>query len=288
MGTIHVLGFSNPAAQYLLINSNQELNIYCYTSQNKKILQKDCFEYSKLKINFEDNDSIVSFIPIQYLKKYIEELRAIRKFPKSIIACSSTSIYSKVLINSPDSFEYQKFLIGEHGLMEYCLHSEREINLVILRLSLLWGGRKDNNVNLIFNLLNKYRFFPLLNKSQGLRFPMHHSYLSETIKNLIRNPLKSGIYALQGPESITYIKMIKTIKERVRNKSFLIILPKSFIVLLIRIFSTIKIKKIVSILMMIYRQENDLDFSNNNHIPNYILPKNYKKYNFEELIKVIY
>ena len=93
---------------------------------------------------------------------------------------------------------------------------------------------------------------------------------------------------MQGPESITYIKMIKAIKERVRNKSFLIILPKSFIVLLIRFFSIIKIKKIVSILMMIYRQENDLDFSKNNHIPNHILPKDYKNYCFEELIKAIY
>lgn len=288
MGSIHILGLSNPAAQYLLINSDQEFNLYCYTSKNKKILQQESFEYSKLKINFQENDSIVSFIPIQYLKKYLEELKSIRKNPKSIIACSSTSIYSKVLINSPDSFEYQKFLIGEHGLMEYCLDSEKEINLIILRLSLLWGGRKDNNVNLIFNLLNKYRFFPLLNNANGARFPIHHSYLSETIKNIIRKPLNSGIYSLQGPESITYIKMIKTIKSRARNKSFLIILPKSFIVLLIRFFSTIKMKKIVSILMMIYRQENDLDFSNYNHIPNYSLPKNDEKYSFEELIKIIY
>ena len=46
-------------------------------------------------------------------------------------------------------------------------------------------------------------------------------------------------------------------------------------------------KKIVSILMMIYRQDNDLDFSKSNHITNYILLNN-KNYSFEDLIKIIY
>ena len=82
MGSIHILGFSNPAAQYLLINSNLASNFYCYSSINKRILEQNVFEYSKLKLYFKDNDYIVSFIPIQYLKKYLQELTALKKNPR--------------------------------------------------------------------------------------------------------------------------------------------------------------------------------------------------------------
>ena len=288
MNSLHILGISNPSAQYLLIKLNKQFNFYCYSSTNKKKLATKVFNYSDLKNNFKNDDSIISFIPIEYLTLYLNKLNFKLSTPKSIIVCSSTSIDSKILNNSPDSNDYQKFLLGEHSLMELCLKSKKEINLVILRLSLLWGGRNDKNINLIYQLLKKYRIFPLSNQANGIRFPMHHSYLAATILNIIKKPINSGIYSLQGPEPIPYKKMVKLIQDRVPNKSFLILFPKNFLVILIKFFILIRIKKCISVLMMIYRQNYDLDFSKKNHVPFENLPNKDQEYNFEDLIKIIY
>tara|TARA_B100000212_G_C27293181_1_gene498190 strand:+ start:53 stop:928 length:876 start_codon:yes stop_codon:yes gene_type:complete len=291
MHNIHILGATNPTVQYFISKNNKKEKIYLYSSKEKNILDLKSYNYNQFKNIFNDKDIVISLIPIDRLSYYLGEIREKNKFPNLIIACSSTSIYSKVLEKSPDRFLYQKFLNGEHSLMNYFLNISKNINceLIILRLSLLWGGKKDKNINFIFEMFNKFRIFPVLkNNCFGKRFPLHHSYLAETLLRIIENKIATGIYSLQGPEQISYFDMINTIKCKVNKKTFLVQLPLFILNLSLRISSFLKIKKLISILMMIKRQANDLDFRDYNHLPKRVLPKENEYYKFKKLINYLY
>jgi len=294
MKRIHILGFSNPAAEYLLVKLNNQKNrCYCYSNSRKLSLETKVVPYKNIIDNFKKNDYLISFIPIIKLISYLEELEKISKYPKLIIACSSTSVNSKVLSSSPDAFAYNHFLIGEHYLLDYYVKNlQREkhnMNFLILRLSMLWGGRKDKNINFIYEFLMKFGFFPLLGVSPlGKRYPLHHSYLSETIFNILKRPLDSGIYTLQGPEQIKYDDMISEIKDKIYKKTFLIKVPIQLLNLFLKISEFFGIKKLTSILMMISRQAIDLDFKSFNHIPNKYLPNHKKNKTFKQLLNSLY
>ena len=209
-----------------------------------------------LSVQFSPGDKIVSFSPPSLSYPLIQLLLSKSKAPSTIIQLSSTSIDTKVLSGSADSSSYLHFLTGEHSIVSACLSSEQPVHLYILRLSLLWGSA-DKNVSRIYQILTKYRIFPLLSssKSLGSRAPILQAARMVYPKNLLTTPVQQGIYNVMGPEVFSYDKMVKDIGRTVDSPIYLLKLNRYFLALLLRLALFLRAKAPCSILSMILRQK---------------------------------
>lgn len=151
----------------------------------------------------------VSFMPIWVLPDYFPMLETFQA--KRVIALSSTSLYTKadstVLAERDIS---ARFADGERRLSEW---SEKHgIDWIVLRPTLIYGGGRDRNIVEISRFINRFGFFPLFGKAQGLRQPIHGEDLAEAcLKLLQKRNLTNGTYNLSGGEVLPYREMVERV-----------------------------------------------------------------------------
>ena len=133
--------------------------------------------------------------------------------PDQIIAFSSTSIEGKAGSENEKDIEIVANLRdGENWAFNY--GKKFDLPVTMLRPTLIYGGPRNQNVNLIDRIVRIFRLFPLVGDGKGLRQPVHARDLAEcVVKVLDRNDNRGGIYNLGGSEMLTYREMVSRIFE---------------------------------------------------------------------------
>jgi nucleoside-diphosphate-sugar epimerase len=148
----------------------------------------------------------IATLPIWLLAPHLPALA--RSGIKRLIAFSSTSVEAK-----RDSRDARARAIvaalagGEAAVTAAAL--DLGIGLTILRPTLIYGTGEDANVSAAARFIQRYGFFPLAWKAEGLRQPVHADDLASAALAALERPQAAGkTYALPGGETLTYRDMI--------------------------------------------------------------------------------
>jgi len=165
----------------------------------------------------------ISLMPIWALPDQFPTLEAFGA--RRIVALSSTSTFTKVA--SSDAMERAlaaRILDGEARLAAWA--SERGVEWLILRPTLIYGGGRDRNVCEIARFIRRFRFFPIVGSARGLRQPVRSSDVATAcVCALEAKGLKNCSYNISGEEILTYRDMVVRIFQTLGGRPRLVPVP---------------------------------------------------------------
>ena len=259
---IHFLGSTSPVfpffKDYICSTSTYSGTQLCaYSRHDLSLLHGELRLDSSLLTNFTAGDILISCIPIEVASAVLRALIAKKKSPSLSCLTSSSSVLFKLKKRSRDALDYLHFVLGEIDALDTYLKMPSNHKLVILRPTMLWGMRKDKNIDFIHRMLSTVGFFPVSTNSKGLRSPLHFCQFAEVLVHTLNNDLKSGIYPVMSRETMTYRQLVLSVKSTVRKSSFILPIPH-FVIKFCSLFSKYLPVFILSPLEMICRHSHDL------------------------------
>lgn len=157
----------------------------------------------------EQVDTLIHCAPIWLLPAQLNVFEHTKL--SRLVVFSSTSVISKQ--GSADSSEkrlVEQLSSAERALEEYC--SQHELNLTILRPSMIYGYARDQNVTHIARFIKKWRIMFLVGRADGLRQPVHADDLVDVSIAILQSTVTYGqTYTLAGQEVLTYQEMVERI-----------------------------------------------------------------------------
>lgn len=183
-------------------------------------------------LSFEQDEVLIHLAPIWTLGALLQNSE---RPPKRIIAFSSTSRFTKLDSSSASEREVaEKLALGENQLVE--LGREHSIGWTLFRPTLIYGAGLDQNVSKIARTIEKFRFFPLAGKGEGLRMPVHAADLANACIDALKHPkTKHQAYNLTGGEELTYKEMVERIFTALNKKTYVLPVPEGFLKALIKV-----------------------------------------------------
>jgi nucleoside-diphosphate-sugar epimerase len=150
--------------------------------------------------------SVYSVGPIHLLAKSLSVLA--EKGTNRVIAFSSSSAGSKQKSEiAHERIAAQQFIDGERQTIEIC--EAHGIPWTILRPTLIYVEGFDKNVSRIARFIQRFRFFPLAGRGDGLRQPVHGADLAAAAVTIrLVNGTVSKIYDMPGGETLPYAEMV--------------------------------------------------------------------------------
>jgi uncharacterized protein YbjT (DUF2867 family) len=126
---------------------------------------------------------------------------------RRVVLFTSTSIVTK--LNSDILAErdgLQRLAEGEQQTIEIC--TRLGVGWTVLRPTMIYDEGRDANVSRLARLIKKFGVMPLAGKGSGLRQPVHAEDLAiGALSAASSEAARNKIYALPGPEAITYREM---------------------------------------------------------------------------------
>lgn len=155
----------------------------------------------------------------------VHALRQVEQAPRlgRVIALSSASTRFKA--QSPDADERSlmaRLVEMENDLQELC--QQRDIDLTLIKPTLIYGGQDNANVSRIGGLASRMRWLPYCGR--GLRQPVHADDLARLIVEcLAMGSQSAGIWLLGGGETLDYPTMLNRISSAHGKTNRLLRLP---------------------------------------------------------------
>jgi nucleoside-diphosphate-sugar epimerase len=182
--------------------------------------------FSRTVVKYSGNEQIpswVSLIPILALADWYPLIEQYR--PRRIVALSSTSVFTK----SHSSDESERTMAAEFAEAERKLAqwaSERSIDYVILRPTLIYGYGLDRNVTQIARFIRRFGFFPVCSPARGLRQPIHADDVAKACMGAIEAAHAAGrSYNISGGETLAYKQMVVRIFEALGKSPIFLTTP---------------------------------------------------------------
>lgn len=161
--------------------------------------------------------------PIWLLPRYFSMLE--HYGARRLVALSSTSRFTKT--TSPDAVENttaSRLAEGEESLQEWA--ESKGIEWTILRPTLIYGHGRDKNIGEIARFVNRFGFFPVLGKAEGLRQPIHADDVAGTCLAALRaDGPANRAYDISGGETVSYREMVSRVFSALERSPRLVAIP---------------------------------------------------------------
>jgi nucleoside-diphosphate-sugar epimerase len=201
--------------------------VVAYTRKNQAFTPADRVQwrsYDNSPDTYTDHiECWICAAPIWVIPEHFDLLES--EGARRVVALSSTSRFGKK--NSDDLAERQlaqRLANAEETLQHWAEH--RNIQLVILRPTLIYGHGLDKNISEIARFIRRFSFFPLFAEAQGLRQPVHADDIAKAcISALLENNVQSGAYNLSGGETLHYREMVTRIFKAMGKQPRLLPIP---------------------------------------------------------------
>ncbi|TDQ38650.1 SDR family oxidoreductase [Aureibacillus halotolerans] len=246
-----VTGITGHTGRYFLqelIINNYEGPIRCIVreSSDTSLIDKSGLEIEKFIGDLRDEafldkcmkgvNKVVHIVNIRHTLPLIQA--AIKNNVQRAICVHTTGIYSKFRLASE---EYQ---IIEDKLKD--ILSETEINITILRPTMIYGDLVDRNMSKFIKMVDKLRFFPIVNNGKGLIQPVNARDLGKAYYNVLMIPDEKVKfeYVLSGDKPIALLDAFKLINKYLNKKTTFISFPLGFSVFIaksLRLFTAGKV-----------------------------------------------
>lgn len=142
-----------------------------------------------------------------------------------IVVFSSTSVTGKRTSQDVAEQELVELLAAaETAIKEFC--QRHAVNFTILRPSLIYGYRRDENISRIAKTIQRCGFMPLAGAATGLRQPVHADDLVHASVAIIDNAKTFGkTYNVVGGETLSYEHMVSRIFTALDKKCRIVHIP---------------------------------------------------------------
>lgn len=161
--------------------------------------------------------------PIWVLPSYFEYLE--KKGVRRILALSSTSRFTK---NSSSDVAEQSLAYSlteaEERMEKWA--TEKAVEWIILRPTLIYGLGKDKNVKEIARFIRWFGFFPLLGSADGLRQPIHvEDVASACLLAFNTKTVVNRAYNISGADVLSYREMVTRVFKALDRRPRLLTVP---------------------------------------------------------------
>ncbi len=144
---------------------------------------------------------------------------------RAIVATSTSSVLSKV--DSPSDAEREEVEAireAEEGLR--ALARERDLPLLLLRPTLVYGCGRDRNLTVLANFIRRFGFLPLSTRAGGLRQPVHADDVAQAlVAGLEPRDARELVTPLCGGDAIDYRTMVRRLFTALDREPRLLALP---------------------------------------------------------------
>ena len=180
-------------------------------------------------------DSLVSCGPLELACELIGWLPPLRR----VVAFSSSSVLSKQSSANPVEKELMAEMRGqEDRLLRLC--RERDLPLLLLRPTMIYGCGRDRNISLLAALARRTGIIPVAGKAAGLRQPVHADDLAELATAAIGSEIPVNLVSeVCGGSTLTYRDMASRTAGAVSEKSRLLSLPPGLMMLAVPLLSRV-------------------------------------------------
>lgn len=188
-------------------------------------VQLDLHQSLALSLPIAKPDALVHLAPIQLLPDFLES--GLLSGLKRILTFSTTSAVTKVHSANPREQAFVESILQAEDRLK-CYSQEQKIAYTVFRPTMIYGLGMDKNVSLIARFIDRFGFFPLIGRAEGLRQPVHADDLAAACISALEQPLTYGrIYQLGGAEVLPYRVMIERIFEALERRPRFMRLPMS-------------------------------------------------------------
>jgi len=184
-----------------------------------------------------------------------------------VVAISSTSVSVKADSKDRHELEVVKQLIkGEADVRQ--IATDNSASSAILRPTLIYGGPRNQSINVVRKIIRCCRLFPLIGKGSGLRQPVHVDDVAAACIALLGRPQATGLYTVAGEEVLSYRKMIGRVFQTLGYSERFISLPYWLVA-----FPLLLLSKVPGLQMftpqIAFRMDRDQVFSNQDAISDF-------------------
>lgn len=241
----------------------------------------DILDVPSLKQATEKVDLVIHLAEITYTNKpaLYRQINAIGT--KNLIhACQQNNVSNFILISSRVAGKKA----GAYALSKFIAEEELKksnLNWLILKLSEVYGGKKDGAITKIISLIKRNSRVPIIGSGDYLISPIYVDDVVQAIvaaTKSIRN-LNHKTYIIAGPEEMTYNEVVEKISAKLNIKVRKLKLPIFAVNLLATIISIFKRDYIVKDQIPRLLKKKSADISEA------VADLNFKPSNFDEGIK---
>jgi len=199
---VGVLGGTSMIADYLPTLLGQDYSVIKFSRKDDGLAPRDGPAPRHIPL-------WISLMPIYALPDYFTMLSGYDL--RRIVCLSSTSVFTKTQSSDPaETTLVAQFVESERRLIAWA--EANNIEWVILRPTLVYGGGRDLNVSEIARFIGRFGFFPLLGAGKGLRQPVHAQDVAfACCRALTGKACANRAYNISGGETLTYRDMVSRI-----------------------------------------------------------------------------
>ncbi|WP_419795820.1 NAD(P)-dependent oxidoreductase [Staphylococcus equorum] len=210
---------ANSLSQYdeiHIIVRNNELDDFIEISDLNIVKHKgDLNDFIFLEEVTKKIDTILHIAGIQVSEKVFEA--AIKNSVNWVIAIHTTGRYSQFKTASEEYIEIEDKL----------LNLRNEINITILRPTMIYGSSRDRNMYKLIKFIDKSPIFPVFGNGKNLMQPVTATDLAIAYSQVLEKPeiTKNNNYNLSGKYPIKYSELLKEVALQLNVKSQFIRIP---------------------------------------------------------------
>ncbi len=148
----------------------------------------------------------------------------------ALAVTSSSSVLSKAGSGDPEERELIESLLAAEERLRQLAH-RRNLPLLILRPTLIYGCGLDRNLTVLAGLVRRFGFLPVSTRAGGLRAPVHADDVARAlVAGLDQRGERELVSPLCGGETVDYRGMLRRVFAALdRKPRFLALPPRLFV-----------------------------------------------------------
>ena len=233
---------------YLLQNEDYEITIIDKSHENISIFKKLFPSIKTICADLSQDDTWKDQMEsYEYLIVCHAQISSLEE--KDFI--NNNIISTKKLLNVIDSKAIRKIIHISSSVInseanDYYVTSKKEqediikkskLDYIILRPTLMFGWFDKKHLGWLAKFMKKFHIFPIPGDGKYIRQPLFVLDFCKIIISALKKPNLDKIYDISGKDRITYIEIIKKIREVAKINSLIIKIPYNLFYFLINLYS---------------------------------------------------
>ena len=241
---IGATGFLGPPVLKKLLETGYETSCLIRTDSDRTDLL-DTAKSAGKKISFSSgtlrsSDSIISVLKKADSVIYMVDLEHTGLLENFLRAARRAGIKRTVFIGSTTVLIPQDSRVRSQKINSEKLIAGSELDYTILRSTMIYGSRDDNNFSKMIRFIKKRGFFVIFGNGNNLIQPIFIEDVADSIIRIIDNKKTYGkIYNIAGRDSLKYRDMLDIVRNKLKKHFRIIKFPLRFSKLLIFIYAKI-------------------------------------------------
>jgi nucleoside-diphosphate-sugar epimerase len=204
-----MLGASGPIGQFLIRRLAGQGVMMMAVSRNQPARTADQVIWIEHDLDLGPIEAEANvLVGLGPLRHVLAQVRASRRLGRVIAMSSASTLFKTESVDPAERALMRALIELEAELQAEC--ARREIDLTLLKPTLIYAPGQDANVNRIAGLIGRLDVVPYC--GQGLRQPVHADDLARLVLDcLIRGHSAAGTWLLGGGETLSYPAMLRRI-----------------------------------------------------------------------------